>query len=536
MDNINIFNYYEDEYYKIKTYNTKFKDIFLINIDYINEKIIVIRKDSDGGWGQNLKLSIRNKVFHNDLILTIGSSKSNSKEVLFKINIGVADNHNHYENNEFKIFYISYKFNDIFKINYEENNNLLIVNRIDNNKEWGQNLKLKLVEKSNNNQKIIEVGSSNSGIKKIKFIFKNIFDVPIEVKDDNSEIITQESDVNINNYKSDNYIITLFENKFSDKFLIFFFEENKTIFIKRLDASIGWGQNLMLNIFDINQNTDFIIYIGSSNSNEIYRKIDLEKRKCFISLTTIPSRIKLPSFIENINHILNNQTYEVEYLFITIPQKYKRFDTKIDNELINQLQNIPKVILIKIKDDYGPASKYLGPLLNYYQLLRGNILVVIDDDRKYGKNLLRNFAIAYNSNPNITFSSGLWSYYFDKKYKSISEDFLEMDIYKESNNNIFHYGQGLGGFFGFAIKVNNLDNFISYNLKILERIPKSFYHDEGIILGYLKYNEEIILYLKHYGCNFIEKEMVDALCNSNLVDRGSVEKEILRLTNLENII
>jgi hypothetical protein len=44
------------------------------------------------------------------------------------------------------------------------------------------------------------------------------------------------------------------------------------------------------------------------------------------------------------------------------------------------------------------------------------------------------------------------------------------------------------------------------------------------------------LYLKHYGCNYIEKEMVDALCTSNLVDRGSVEKEILRLTNLENII
>ena len=82
-------------------------------------------------------------------------------------------------------------------------------------------------------------------------------------------------------------------------------------------------------------------------------------------------------------------------MFITIPQKYKRFNTKIDNEIINQLQDIPKVILIKIKDDYGPASKYLGPLMNYYQLLRGNILVVIDDDRKYSKNLLRNFVFLF---------------------------------------------------------------------------------------------------------------------------------------------
>ena len=62
---------------------------------------------------------------------------------------------------------------------------------------------------------------------------------------------------------------------------------------------------------------------------------------------------------------------------------------------------LPKVILINIKEDLGPASKYLGPLMNYYQLLKDNILVVIDDDRKYGKNLIRNFNIGYNSFPNI---------------------------------------------------------------------------------------------------------------------------------------
>lgn len=518
----NILNYYEDEYYKVKVYNSKFKDIFNITIDYNSENIIIVRKDSNSGWGQNLNLIIRNKVFHNDLILNVGSSDENAKRVFLKINIGNLDTYNHYENNNFKIFYISYEFNDIFKIDYEESDNLLIINRLDNANDWGQNLKLKYVNKNNNNFKLIEVGSSKSNIKKIKFIADNIID--------------EEYDKNLNNYRSDNYIITLYENKFNDNFLINFYEDNKTVFIKRIDSYNGWGQNLMLNVFSIEENTNFIIYIGPSKSNEIYRKIDLEKRKCFISLTTIPSRIKLPSFIQNVKHILSNQTYNIEYLFITIPKKYKRFDIEVDNNIIEELQNIPKVLLIKIENDYGPASKYLGPLMNYYQILRGNILVVIDDDRRYNSNLLRNFVIAYNSYPNITFSSGLWSYYFDKKYKSISEDFLEIDIYKESNNNNFHYGQGLGGFFGFAIKVNNLDNFINYNLRILERIPRSFFHDEGIILGYLKYNGEYILYLKHYGCNYIEKEMVDALCTSNLVDRGSVEKEILRLTNLENIM
>ena len=111
-----------------------------------------------------------------------------------------------------------------------------------------------------------------------------------------------------------------------------------------------------------------------------------------------------------------------------------------------------------------------------------------------------------------------------------------MEVDKENNVSKFYFGQGLGGFFGFAIRVHDINKFIDYNIKILERIPKSFYHDEGIILGYLKYKEENILYLNHKGCNYIEEEMVDALCKSNLVDRGNIEKEILQITNLEKLL
>ena len=70
----------------------------------------------------------------------------------------------------------------------------------------------------------------------------------------------------------------------------------------------------------------------------------------------------------------------------------------------------------------------------------------------------------------------------------------------------------------------------------MNKVPKSFFHDEGIILGYLKYNKENILYLKHMGCNIIEEELVDALCNSNLVNRQQVEREILKITNLEKLL
>jgi hypothetical protein len=294
----------------------------------------------------------------------------------------------------------------------------------------------------------------------------------------------------------------------------------------------------MLHFFDIHTNNSFIIYIGSSSSIEIYKRIDLTMKKCYVSLTTIPSRIKLDIFQKNIDHFIKNQTYPIEKLFIVIAKKYKRFHEKISDEKINALKSNPIIEIIILEEDLGPASKYLAPLTYCPNILKNNLLIIIDDDREYNKNLVRNFVIGHNSFPNITFSSGMWKEYFNKEYKKREESFLEFHLYREENNNKFYFGQGLGGFFGFCIHCENhshLQKFIDYNFSILKKLPKSFYHDEGIILGFLKYYKETILYLKHKGCNIIDEELVDALCTSNLVDRGLIEKEILKLTNLEKI-
>lgn len=508
-------NYFENEYFKITIYNNKFKDLFNINI--LDDFIFIKRVDDNIGWGQDLKLQILNKVDQKKEILTIGPSEDNIKKIGFN-SIIINTEKYHYENSNYKIFYISKEYDDIFKINYDEISKILIVERIDSKEGWGQKLNLKYFEKNTKREKIIYIGKSK---------YEKI-NINIDIDKINYKSL-------INYYESINFKITLFENKNPDLFDIFFYEDNNTIYIKRIDSNEGWGQLLMINLFDVIQNYNFIIYIGSSTKNEVYKKVDLTIRKTYIALTTIPSRTKLPIFIENIKDIINNQSNEIEGIFITIPENYKRFKESISEETIDYLRKLPKVIVNKIDNDYGPASKYLGPLINYYKEVKNNILIVIDDDRKYNKNLVRNFNIAYNSFPNITFSSGLWKEYFNKNYNKMDDNYLDIQTYKEENNNTFYYGQGLGGFFGFAILVRNIEKFINYNLWILNRIPKSFFHDEGIILGYLKYKEENILYLKHYGCNYIKEELVDALCTSRLVDRGKVEREILQISNLEKI-
>ena len=512
------FNYFESEYYKILLYKNKFPDKFLINMNINN--IIIERIDAKIGWGQDLHLVVRNKVNQNETIIKVGPCNQNIINVNYEDNSENLDNiKNHYENDQYKIFYISQLHNDIFNLDYNEKLKILTIKRVDYNDGWGQDLKLKYVDKNTKKEKIIHVGKSISNIVYLRIDFNKLdyVDVP-------------------NFYESSNFKINIYDNKNPDLFEILFYEDNNTIYVKRLDSELGWGQLLILNLYDIKNDNNYIIYIGSSIKNEIYKKIDLKIKKTYIALTTIPSRIKQPIFIENLKDLIENQQDKIENIFITIPYKYKRFTETIPDEIIDQLMIMPKVIIIRTEEDYGPASKYLGPLIHHYKEVKDNILIIIDDDRKYNKNLVRNFNIAFDSFPNTTFSSGLWSEYFNKDYKKMDDNYLELNLYKEENNNKFHNGQGLGGFYGFAIYVKNIEKFINYNLYILNRIPKSFFHDEGIIIGYLKYKEETILYLKHVGCNFIDSELSDALCNSNLVNRNLVEKEILQITNLEKII
>jgi hypothetical protein len=516
-------NYYESEFYKITLFENKFSDKFYICYD--DDKIIVQRIDKNEGWGQNLRLIFRDKVLASQNIINVGSSEENIKiinlnDIFIDTNISFKKiDHLHYENDTFKVFYISDIYDDVYKIDYNEFEKIIKIKRIDKDHGWGQSLKLKYVEKKRNRVKIITIGSSD----------KNMIELYINFDDYKYEN-------SINHYESENYIITLYELIYQDLFNIIFYEDNNTIYVKRIDKNEGWGQQLKLTVFDKNINHNFIIYIGQSKNNEIYKKINLEVRKCYVSLTTIPSRIKLPVFKQNVLHFLNNQIHPIESMFIVISKKYNRFNEKIPDELIADLQEIPKIVIILLEEDLGPASKYMGPLLTCYDILMNNLLIIIDDDRIYNKNMVRNFVIGYNSFPNITFSSGYFKSYFDKDYLNIDDSYFDYSLYKERNDNTFFFGQGLGGFFGFCIKVNGLEKFIKYNFDIMKRLEKSIFHDEGIILGYLKKREELIIYINHKGCNFIDEEMVDALCKSNLVDRAKIEKQILQVTNFEKIL
>ena len=108
-----------------------------------------------------------------------------------------------------------------------------------------------------------------------------------------------------------------------------------------------------------------------------------------ISLTTIPSRLKtIYKTIESIN----NQIIKPNIIYLNIPYEYKRFQKKIDeNELKNLNLNNVKIIRCK---DYGPATSFLGPLEEIEK--KFDFMIIVNDDHIYDENLTKIFIDNYN--------------------------------------------------------------------------------------------------------------------------------------------
>lgn len=102
------------------------------------------------------------------------------------------------------------------------------------------------------------------------------------------------------------------------------------------------------------------------------------KNKIIISLSTIPSRV---DSIEPVLISLVEQTLEPDLIYINYPKTYVRFDDTLKiPDFINtnpKLKN--KVKFYQIENDYGPATKFIGNLIND-EIDDNDFLLITDDD------------------------------------------------------------------------------------------------------------------------------------------------------------
>ena len=155
--------------YKFYIYPFNFNDKYDIHI-YDKNTIIVERTDSNGGWGNDLKIKLIDESINKISSLHIGLSENK-----FKI-INLTDSYVFNINNYIKSYkYDTNIYNDKFNANIIKHNDSvykLIIMRVDKNSGWGQNLSMEIIL-LNDMKYNINIGSSNNEIKIIKIDFLN---------------------------------------------------------------------------------------------------------------------------------------------------------------------------------------------------------------------------------------------------------------------------------------------------------------------------------------------------------------------------
>ena len=117
------------------------------------------------------------------------------------------------------------------------------------------------------------------------------------------------------------------------------------------------------------------------------------KKKIYISFTTIPSRIN------GIKPILNsfiNQTVPVEKIFLCIPKYSIR--EQVSYEIPSFMYDEPYKTKVEIIhcDDFGPATKLLGSINN---VRNSDLIIILDDDRITNPNTVELLLKGHNTHP-----------------------------------------------------------------------------------------------------------------------------------------
>lgn len=119
--------------------------------------------------------------------------------------------------------------------------------------------------------------------------------------------------------------------------------------------------------------------------------------KVYISLTTIPSRIK--GIGKTIDSLIN-QSVKPTRIFLNIPVKYNlRFNNAVKDS------DIPKfddsiVEVVRCSHDYGPGTKLMGNV-DFLKRETDAIVILVDDDFGYDKELVKKSLKVIEKNKNV---------------------------------------------------------------------------------------------------------------------------------------
>ena len=149
--------------------------------------------------------------------------------------------------------------------------------------------------------------------------------------------------------------------------------------------------------------------------------MDNKKEKIIISVTTIPSRLN------NIIPVLDsikNQTIISDEIVLVLPLKSLREQINPDidpyniSENINNYIKLNNITLMRPDYDLGPIMKLLPVLLREKKNKTDNIIISIDDDKKYFSNTIEDLINGYQRNNCVCARKGAILNFYDDNIKN----------------------------------------------------------------------------------------------------------------------
>ena len=123
----------------------------------------------------------------------------------------------------------------------------------------------------------------------------------------------------------------------------------------------------------------------SASSYWVKKLAGKTKANAVISMSVLPSRFK--GLKPSINS-LTDQSVLPEKIIMNLPRKFKRDSSNY--QIPKWVENHPLVEINWIETDLGPATKLL-PTLDLYKEESDRLIIVVDDDQIYSKEMVENY-------------------------------------------------------------------------------------------------------------------------------------------------
>ncbi|HSX21138.1 MAG TPA: hypothetical protein VLG38_08475 [Gammaproteobacteria bacterium] len=204
---------------------------------------------------------------------------------------------------------------------------------------------------------------------------------------------------------------------------------------------------------------------------EWWMRFSLRNEHIVVSLTTTPYRVH--SMRAVINFILA-ENIPLKALYVNIPYVFKR--DNIEYVIPEYLLNDKRITVLR-PNDYGPGTKLLGTL-EQAKLPPDAILITVDDDIIYPKNILLYLAYKAKRNPNYAIGLSGMNPHYNRKGQIITDSLYGIGLKAVKRNNAFV--AILEGFGSIAYR----PKFFDASIFALENAPRECRNSDDLYISF----------------------------------------------------